>query len=239
MIEKVKNIMKFTDDEINGLSYEEAMQYDKRTFFQYYISLIKTKHNFIYTFLYNQDYNTKILKIDSFFVNFAMLYALNGLFFDDDSMHNIYENKGKYDFLYQLPKMIYSQIVSTVLNIVLQILALPSDAITDFKQNKTKTDLFQRTKSLEKCIKIKFVIYILISFMFLVFFCYYISMFGVIYKNTEYYLLKDTLISFGLSFLEPFGICLLPGLFRIPSLSNPKKNRKYLYNFSQVFNILN
>ena len=83
--------------------------------------------------------------------------------------------------------------------------------------------------------------------MFLVFFCYYVSMFGVIYKNTEYYLLKDTLISFGLSFLEPFGICIFPGLFRIPSLSNPKKNRKTPYisyidqdlNYSQKIAIEN
>jgi hypothetical protein len=146
LIAKVKNIMKYTDDEINGLSYELAMQYDKRTYFQYYISLIKTKHNFIYTFVYNDDYNTIIIKIDSFFVNFAMLYALNGLFFDDDSMHKIYVNKGKYDFLNELPKMIYSQIISMVLNIILQILALPNDTIIDFKQNKTKKDLFHRKK---------------------------------------------------------------------------------------------
>ena len=131
---------KLTDDEINGLSYELAIQNDKRTYFQYYISLIKTKHNFIYTFLYNDDYNTKIIKIDSFFVNFAMLYALNGLFFDDDSMHKIYVNKGKYNFFNELPKMIYSQIISMVLNIVLQILALPNDSIISFKQYKTQKD---------------------------------------------------------------------------------------------------
>ena len=58
-------------------------------------------------------------------------------------------------------------------------------------------------------------------------------MFGVIYKNTQIHLLKDTLMSFGLSFLIPFGIYLLPGLFRIPSLSNHKNKKKCLYNFSK------
>ena len=58
-------------------------------------------------------------------------------------------------------------------------------------------------------------------------------MFGVIFKNTQYHLIKDTLISFVLSLIYPFEFYLLPGLFRIPSLSN-KKNKIYLYNFSKV-----
>ena len=57
-------------------------------------------------------------------------------------------------------------------------------------------------------------------------------MFGVIYKNTQMHLLKDTLISFGLSLFFPFIIYLLPGIFRIPSLSNNNK-RQCLYNFSK------
>ena len=63
-------------------------------------------------------------------------------------------------------------------------------------------------------------------------------MFGVIYKNTQLHLLKVTLISFVLSLLYPFGIFLLPGFFRIPSLSNPKNKREYLYNFSKVVQLL-
>ena len=53
-------------------------------------------------------------------------------------------------------------------------------------------------------------------------------MFCAIYKNTQIHLLKDTLMSFGLSMISPFVIYLLPGLFRIPALSNIKKNRKFL-----------
>ena len=58
-------------------------------------------------------------------------------------------------------------------------------------------------------------------------------MFCVIYKNTQMHLLKDTLMSFGLSLIIPFVIYLLPGIFRIPSLSNANKKRQYLYNFSK------
>ena len=62
-------------------------------------------------------------------------------------------------------------------------------------------------------------------------------MFCVIYKNTQIHLLKDTIMSFGLSLLFPFGFYLLPGFFRIPSLSNPNNKRKCLYNFSKILQL--
>ena len=235
-IEKIKKIMEYTEDELNGLSYELALQYDKRTYWEYYISLLKTKHNIIFTFFFNNDYNSKIVKIDIFFVSFAIFYTVNALFFDDDTMHIIYENNGKLDLEYQLPKIIYSNLISMALNFILQLLALSNDAISDFKENKEKKDIIERKLNLEMNLRIRFIFYVIISFIFLFFFWYYISMFGVIYKNTQYLLLKDTLMSFGLSFFDPFFINLIPGIFRIISLSDPKKNRKYLYNLIKIFN---
>ena len=85
-----------------------------------------------------------------------------------------------------------------------------------------------------KILTIKFVLYFIISFLFLLLFWYYISMFGVIYKNTQIHLLKETLMSFGLSLLIPFIIYLLPGFFRIPALNSKKRKREYLYNISMI-----
>ena len=59
-------------------------------------------------------------------------------------------------------------------------------------------------------------------------------MFGVIYKNTQIHLLKDTLISFGLGLVTPFGIDLLPGFFRIPALRAKNKDKMCFYKFSQL-----
>ena len=37
-----------------------------------------------------------------------------------------------------------------------------------------------------------------------------VAMFGYIYKNTQIHLIKDTGISYGLSFISPFGYYLIP-----------------------------
>ena len=117
------------------------------------------------------------------------------------------------------------------------LLGLSSDKIIYFKQYQRDKNIKKNGNKLISSIKIKVSIYFIISFIFLLFFWYYISIFCIIYKNTQYHLLKDTLISFGFSMLYPFGLYLLPGFFRIPSLSNPKKKRVCLYNFSKILQI--
>ena len=69
--------MKFNDEEKNNLEYNLALKYDKRTYFEYYLSLIKTKHLFIFSFFNNTDYNSKIIKIGLFLFNFALFYIIN------------------------------------------------------------------------------------------------------------------------------------------------------------------
>ena len=230
--------MKYIDEEKNSLSYKLALQFDKRTYCMYYISLLKTKHIFIFTFCNNKDYNSRIIKFDLFFIGFIIYYTINTLFYNDDILHNIYEKKGKFDIEYQIPKIVYSSLISMVLNKLLSFLALSNSDIINFKSNKNKKDVYIREKKLKNNLNLKFIFYYIISFIFLLFFWYYISMFCAIYRNTQLYLLKDTLISFGLSLIYPFIVYLLPGICRIPSLSNKRNKRNYLYQISTILQSL-
>ena len=133
-IEGIKNILDYSDKEKNEFSYELALQYDKRTYCQYYISLLKEKHIFIFAFFNNNDYNSRIIKIDSFFNEFSTFYIVNALFYDDNTMHNIYIKKGSFDLEYQLPKIVYSSLISLALNTLLIIFYLSSNNIIKLKK---------------------------------------------------------------------------------------------------------
>ena len=238
-LKHLKNIIAFNDEELNNLEYVLALRYDKRNYCEYYYSLLKTKHVLLFTFFNNTDYNLKIIKIDLFIFNFALSYVINGLFFNDDTMHKIYKNKGDFDIFGQLPQIIYSFIISSLFSFLLEMLALTEGSILELKQIKEKIGFNQKIIDLVKIIKIKFIIYFIISSVFILFFWYYLSMFCAIYTNTQIHLLKDTLLSFVLSFIEPFGIYLIPGLFRIPSLAKKYNNRNTMYKFSLILqNIL-
>ena len=235
---KINKTMEYIDDELNILSYNLALQLDARTFCQYYISQLRIKHALLFTFYYNKDYNSKIIKIDLFFIGFSIFYTVNALFYNDSTLHNIYETNGSYSIEYRITKKIYSFIISIALNTLIKFFALSNDVIIKFKQNKNKKDVIERGAVLNYALRFKFILYFIFGVVFLLLFWYYLSMFGAVYINSQFHLLIDTLESFGLSLLYPFGLCLLPGLFRIPALSDPKKKKEYLYKFSKILQLI-
>ena len=236
IIKRSKKIMEYDDEEKNNLKYDLALKYDKRTFIQYYISLLKTKHTFIFSFFNDKDYNSRIIKIDLFFVSFVIYYTVNALFFNDDTMHKIYEDEGSFNLIYQLPQIIYSSLISSVITTLIKYLALSEKNILEIKNEKE--NMIQTVCKIKKCINIKFNFFYLLNFIFLIFFWYYLGCFCAVYKNTQILLIEDTIISFIISLLYPFVLNLLPGILRIPSLNAKNKNRILLYNLSRIIQII-
>ena len=237
-IKKETEIKKLTDQEINTLDYEKAIELDKRTYFQYYISLLKKKHLILFTFLPANDYNLMSLKLSLFLVSFSLYFTINGFFFSDETMHKIYKDSGIYNILYQIPQILYSSLVSSFINMLLKSLSLSEKDILKIKHEQSFKSTVTKSKKIEKCIRIKFIIFFIISLLLMIFFWYFISCFCAVYNNTQIILLKDTLISFGLSMTYPLAINLLPGMFRIPALRAKKKDKKCLYSFSKILSLI-
>jgi len=224
------------DYELNNLKYIDAIKYDKRIYMQYYWSLLKIGDLFLFAFVRNNDYNSNIIKISLFFFSFSLYYTVNAFFFTDSTMNKIYEDNGQYDFIYQIPKIIYSNLICTVINIIVRFLSLSEKNILSIKITRKGEILEKKVMNTKMCLKIKIIFFYLLSFLLLFIFWFYISYFCAVYKNTQVYLIKDTIISFSLSLLYPLGYYLLPGIFRLPALRN--KKREYLYTISLLLQLL-
>ena len=220
------------DQELNTLPYELAIKLDKRSYFEYYFSLLKKKHLILFTFSPSKDYNLIYIKISLFLISFSLYFTVNGFFFTDESMHNVYINNGNFDIFYQFSQIIYSSLIPSILYAILRLLSLSENDILKLKQEKNLTDMIQKSENVENCLKVKCIIFYIASFLIMGFFWYYISCFCAVYKNTQIILIEDTLISFGISMIYPCAINLLPGIFRIPALRDSKKNKKCIYKTS-------
>ena len=237
--EKVPNIGKifFNDYELNSFSYEEAIMYDKRSYTQYYISLLKTKHPIYFSFIPTDDYNTMIVKICLFFLSFCIYYAVSALFITKNTIHQIYENGGSYNFSYSLPQIIYSFIISHSLSTVIKIIFLSERNILEIKKEKILNDARDKVDRVKRIIIIKYIVFFVLGILFLILFWYYLSSFGAVYQNSQVYLIKNTFISFLISLLYPFVINLFPGIFRIYSLDN-RRDKEGLYKISKFISFL-
>ena len=235
-----KNILyrNLNDEELNSLEYTIALSIDKRTYFQYYWSLLKKKHLILFTFYPNNDYNLPSIKIFLFLVSFSLYFTINGFFFNDDTMHKINEDHGNFNLLYQLPQIFYSSIVSAVINIILKQLSLSEKNILALKGEKNYNRALQCSKGIKKCLSIKFIIFFILSYLLLMFFWYFIACFCAVYVNTQIILIKDTLISFSLSMTYPFGLNLIPGFFRIPALRAVNQDKNFIYKISLIIGLI-
>ena len=229
-------IIPLTISELNNLGYKEALNKDKRTFCLYYLSLIKTKQIIYFSFIPYLDYNSRILKIYLFFFNFCINFTVNALFFNDKTMHKIYEEGGSFDFIYNIPQIIYSALISGVIDYLIKLLALSESNFIQLKiyKHKDQNDLNIEAQKIWGVIKIKFVFFFILDLCLLILFWFYLACFCEVYKNTQIHLIKDTVISFCTSMTYPICINIIPSMFRINALNN---KRKCMFNLRKFFTI--
>ena len=228
--ERIKQILAFNDKELNELKFKSALKYDKRIFIKLYYSFLKTDHILIK--IWNStDYNSLIIKLFLFFYSFSLSLTINALFFNDDTIHKIMEDEGRFNFIYQLPQIIYSSIISYLLNMILEYLALSEDKILEFKNGRIEEKILIKSRILLSTLIFRFINFFILSFLFLLLFWYYVICFCVVYKNTQYHLLKDNIIGFLTGLLTPLGTKLIPALLRYFGL---KKKKNYIYNISNL-----
>ena len=202
--EKQPLVKKYIDCELNLLNYNNALNYDNRTFFQYYFSLLKYNNTILFSFYPVDDYNLKIIKISILILSLDIYFFINSLFFDNKSIHKIYEDGGSYNISYFMPKIIYSFIISYYIIVIIKYFSLSQRDLLDLKNEDDLSKLNDKIAKTRRCLSIKYIGFYTISFLFLVFFWYYLSSFCAIYRNSQFYVIKNTFISFAISLLFPF-----------------------------------
>ena len=70
-INNSEKILEYKEFGLNALDYEDALKHDKRTFIQYYFSLLRINHLFMFSFITKNDYNPRVIKMLSFFLFFC------------------------------------------------------------------------------------------------------------------------------------------------------------------------
>ena len=106
------------------------------------------------------------------------------------------------------------------------------------KQEKELKISIEKSQKIQRCLKIRFIIFLVLSSILMLFFWYFITCFSAVYENTQTILIKDTLVSFALSMIYTFGLNLFPGFFRISALRASNKDKKCLYKISTYVAII-
>ena len=99
----------------------------------------------------SNDYNIYTIKLSLFLLSFALYFSVNGFFFSDETMHKVYEAKGSFNLLTHLPKIFYSTLVSSFINIILNRLSLSEKDIIKIKGQEDILKARENSKKIELC----------------------------------------------------------------------------------------
>ena len=161
-----------------------------------------------------------------FFLSFSIYYFVNAIFFDENIIHKIYEDGGIYNFIYLIPFVSYSFLISYIVYIIIKYFSLSERNIKQI----TVVNGVDNTYEIKRKIICKYILFYIISIAILSFFWYYLSSFGAVYQNTQIHLVLNTIISFSISLVYPFIINIIPVIIRINSL---RKKNMCMYKISR------
>ena len=230
---KIINLTDLTEVDFNEFDYHKALKYDQRTLIQLYFSYLRLKHSLLSIFYDN--YNITVIKIILFVHSFGCHLCINGLFFREDTMHRIYIDNGHFNFIYRLPFTLYSVVISGIISLLLRKLVLTQRSIINYTKGieklQNKYETINKAVSIIKCYKIQYIFFVISIIITIVIYWFYIGCFCTVYHNTQFYLLKDSLIGFGLSMLYPIGLFLIAVLLRLIAI---KKKYPFLYKISKL-----
>ena len=226
--------IKYKNCELNSMNYEKALQYDNRSFSHYYLSLLISKHVILFSFYPTNDYNIKIIKVSIFFLSFDIYFAVNTFFFNDTAIHQIYEDNGKYNYSFFMPKILLAFIISYIAIDVIRYFSLSERFLIEIRNEENKNKVSNLVSSSKRCLVIKYIVFYILSFIFLIIFWYYLSSFCAIFQNTQIYLAINSFLSFGISIIFPLLYNLIPGFVRIYSLNSKSE---CFYNFNKILQL--
>ena len=227
----------YASDELNELPFEKAIKYDKRNICIYYGNILLTSHIFLSVFFRYNDYNLFTVKLGLLLMTFPINLTFNIFFFTSKNIKLSYI-KSMDDistFWSNIPNTIYSSILASVFLILLKFIALTHNSVRTLRKMNNMDKAEEKSKCILKCIKLRIVIYYLLSFIFLIVFGFYVLCFCSVFENTQIELVKSTLTSWLISILFPFIICFLTSIIRVLAL---KMENKYLYAVNKIMQLL-
>ena len=214
------------------MDYSKAKELDKRTILEIYWSFLKREHSIIFTFVTKDDYNITMIKYSRFVFLLCTNMAMNVFFFSDETMNKLFLDYGKYNFIQQIPQIVYSTIVSKLIETILCFLSMTDKCIYEIKSLKPSKQNKNLASDIFKTIRRKLFFYFFITFISFLGYWYIVVVFCAVYENTQIAYIKDSFTSSLLGILLPFILYTFPASFRICSLKC--KNNSCLYKVSEL-----
>jgi len=213
------------------MDYYEAIKKDKRKFNLTLWENIKNNQMIINTFLTDEPLKPKTIKILLLILQIDLYFFINGLFFDEEYISNIYHLKNN-NFAAKLERflnnLLYATLVGVIVGYIIELFFVEEQKIKNILKFEKENTLLMKKEIMQvlKSIKIRYVLFIIISILIMIFTLIHISCFNIVYFHTSLEWLIFSFIIILLIQIFSFFVCLLQSSLRYISFKT-KSERVY------------
>ena len=189
----------YLEPSLDDLDFDDALKKDKRKFCIYFYELIKERQIIANTFFATDALKPKTVKIMLFDLNIILYFVINGLFYNEDYVSEVYHLEKEDSFFSFFPRsierFIYTTIVSLVINIIVECFMVDESKIKGIliREKENETNLKYEMTLLIKKLYSSIILFILVSFFLYIVFFYYLLCFNYVYPHMQIEWIKSSI----------------------------------------------
>ena len=217
------NAEEYLSTEIDQMDFDDAIKKDKRKFFEFLLENLKINQISLNTFNSKEPLKPRSIKIMLYILDLDLYLFINGLFFDEEYISEIFKIEEEDNFFTFIPRSIdrlfYSTVVGVIVGFFIDFFFIDEKKIKGiFKRERNNLMIlkFEISKVI-KNIKIRFTLFISLSFFILLFTLYYTICFINVYPHLMNEWIKSSFILFIIMQILSILICLFVSIIRFIS----------------------
>ena len=199
IFEEKENFKEYLEPDIDDQEFEDIVLNDKRSFQEYFLDSLAEKQIFVNTFFLEDPFIPLSIKIILLILNLILYMVVNGLFYGEDAISEIYHIEGDDPFFGFFPRsltrFIYSAIVGVVIGFIIDCFFIEERRMKRIfiRQKENIVNLKFEIAKLNKKIKNRYLGFIIFTVAILILFFFYLLCFNYVYPHTQYEWIKSSI----------------------------------------------
>ena len=232
------NIKEYLSTDLDDLDYDDAVKKDNRTFCEYYSEKVKNNQIIINTFYLIDPLRPRPIKIILFILYIDLYFLVNGLFFNEQYVSEIFHSTKPEKFFTFIPRSIerffYTTLVGVIVGYVIDFFFIEEKKIKKlFVREKDNLIILKyEINVIIKDIQIRNKLFISLSFIIISLTLYYVFCFNNIYPHMTGEWIKSSIMIFLIMQILSILAFIFETIFRF--ISFKCKNEK-IYKLSLLF----
>ena len=194
------NIKEYLKTDLDDMEYDDAIKYDNRKFCEFYWDRLKDKQIIINTFCNYEKLKPFSNKILIFLLYIDLYFVINGLFYSEEYISNLFHSTEKETFFSfferSIERFFYATIVSVIVETIIGFIFIEEKRIKRiFKREKDnfmqlKYEIFQVIKNMRK----RFIFFTILCFLIVLISWYYVNCFNNVYYGVCIEWVKSSIV---------------------------------------------